>query len=279
MAEPPIGLNQLFPARGSGATRRFHGLFRGQVKKRDDRELENKYLGRMRVWVPQVHGEDYEDKIEDLPWAWPAFALAGKDGDTNYGSFCLPPDDAWVYVLFENGDPDRPVWFGAWYGEKDGETELPESFIEDDRSSARYPDLIGWVSPWEGKIIVRVLKSERCEVIYGDPEDPDAIAEFDSVGYPPNEGDPTVRIETKWKVKIKAAENIEAETEKTFKVTCDKFEVTAESEISMESEGSSIYKASGTNTFEGSQIKGKGTPSGGFDLYGTTRRSPSSLEE
>lgn len=264
MAEPPVGMGDLFPIGPIAEGDTFPGIYRGQVKNRDDRELEHKYLGRIQIWVPQVHGEDYEDKLEDLPWAWPAFALAGKGGDEDvkYGSFCLPPDDSWVYVLFEGGNPTYPVWFGGWYGEKDDETELPESFIEDGRSSARYPDVIGWVSPWDGKVIVRVLKDERCEVIFGDPEDPDAIAEFDSQGYDPNDAQPTVRIETKWRVKIKAAENIEAETEKTFKVTCQKFEVEASSEISMDSAGASTYKAAGVNRFQGSAIKGSGKPSG-----------------
>ena len=272
--EPQVPASQLFPEDNRAAGRKNFGLLRAQVKNRDDRDLKNKYLGRIQVWIPQVHGEEYEDRKEDLPWAWPCKFAAGKDEDVKFGSYYVPSDDSWVYVLLENGDPDRPVWFGAWYGEQEEESELPDEFIDDERSSARYPDLIGWISPWEGKFKVRVLKAERFELLWGDVDDPDAIVEFDSVGYSPN-SEPTLRVHTKWVAKVSAEKDVELEsTTRDVKVKCRHFLVEATGNVAVDAEGNSEYKAAGTNTFKGATIKGSGTPNGGFDLYGLSKRTP-----
>lgn len=270
MSGPVVGTNEVFPVRPLETDVSYTGPFRAKVKKVDDRETDNPFLGRIKVWVPQVHGEEYEDRVDDLPWAWPMFAHAHKDEDVQSGFMAMPLEDMWVYVMFEGGHADKPIWFGGWYGEQDRESELNEAFIEDARSSARYPEIMGWVSPFGGKFKMRVLKDERIELVYGDLDDPDAIIEIDAIGYSPNSV-PTVRVETKWKAHVKSETLVELESDDEVRVTCKRFIVNAEDVVTVTSAGTSTYEAAGANNFKGATINGLGEPNGGFDKENYSR--------
>lgn len=274
MPDPDIPIQKPFPDEPFPTHGIYTGPFRAKVKKNDDRELENKFLGQIQVWIPQVHGEEYEDRIEELPWAWPCFLHAFKDeeGDLKAGFFGVPPEDSWVYVIFENGDPDHPIYLGGWYGGEKGETDLDDFMQEDARSSARYPDIIGYISPHDGRLRFRVLKEDRFEVSWWENDEEKAIIEFDSVGFAPNK-EPTVRIQTKWMLKAKAEKNIELESDEEVKIKCKRFEVEAEEEIKLDSKGTSTIEAAGANNFRGSSINGFGTPNGGFDRFGAVLRT------
>lgn len=87
----------------------FSGKYRGRVL--DNRDPLR--LGRLSVKVPDVLGE------ESLGWALPCLPYAGPD----VGFFVLPPVGASVWVEFENGDPDYPLWCGCFWEEG----QLPES--------------------------------------------------------------------------------------------------------------------------------------------------------
>ena len=54
----------------------------------------------MQVIVPAIFGADLQ------VWARPCFP---------YGHFFVPPVGAKVWVEFEAGDPQYPIWTGAWY--------------------------------------------------------------------------------------------------------------------------------------------------------------------
>ena len=84
---------------GSGPP--FHGKFRGKVTD----NLDPLMLGRLRVKVPDVYGE------EESGWALPASPYAGN----GVGLFLIPPTDASVWVEFEHGDPDYPIWAGCFW--------------------------------------------------------------------------------------------------------------------------------------------------------------------
>src|SRR5690606_18901544 len=58
--------------------------------------------GSIEVTVPAVFGPDA-----------PVLARACMP----YGHFYVPPVGAHVWVEFEAGDPDYPLWVGAWYPE------------------------------------------------------------------------------------------------------------------------------------------------------------------
>lgn len=85
----------------SDPQRQFLGKFRGKVV--DTRDPLQ--LGRIRAKVPDVYGD------EESGWALPALPYAGK----GVGLFLLPPADALVWIEFEQGDPEYPIWTGCFW--------------------------------------------------------------------------------------------------------------------------------------------------------------------
>ena len=79
----------------------FYGKYRGVVS--DNRDLMN--LGRIKAKVPDVFGD------RDSGWAYPCVPYAGKQ----MGFFAVPPIGASVWIEFECGDPDYPIWSGCWW--------------------------------------------------------------------------------------------------------------------------------------------------------------------
>ncbi len=80
----------------------YFGKYRGIVTNISD-EL---FLGRIKAKVPDVLGS------EESGWCTPC-APFGGDG---MGMFCLPKVGAGVWIEFEHGDPDYPIYTGAWWG-------------------------------------------------------------------------------------------------------------------------------------------------------------------
>jgi uncharacterized protein involved in type VI secretion and phage assembly len=63
-------------------------------------------MARILVIVPDVGG------ITPSTWAMPCVPISGKQ----MGTFMMPQIGAGVWVQFEGGDPDYPVWTGGWWG-------------------------------------------------------------------------------------------------------------------------------------------------------------------
>ena len=80
----------------------FYGKYRGIVTNNNDIT----FPGRIRARVPDVFGDD------ESGWAMPSAAFSGK----SVGFFALPTVGAGVWIEFEHGDPDYPVWSGGWWG-------------------------------------------------------------------------------------------------------------------------------------------------------------------
>jgi hypothetical protein len=80
----------------------YFGKYRGKVKT----NLDPMMLGRVQVSVPAVLGEG------SLSWAMPCVPYAGS----GVGFFMIPPVDANVWVEFEGGDIDYPIWSGCFWG-------------------------------------------------------------------------------------------------------------------------------------------------------------------
>lgn len=80
----------------------FYGKFRGTITDNAD-PLR---LGRVRAKVVDVLGQ------LESGWALPAVPFAGKD----VGLFLMPPTGANVWIEFEHGDPDYPIWTGCFWG-------------------------------------------------------------------------------------------------------------------------------------------------------------------
>jgi uncharacterized protein involved in type VI secretion and phage assembly len=95
---------------------RYYGMYRGTVTSNVDPEQR----GRLLVNVPDV--------LTQIPstWAEPCLPLAGPEGP-GMGSFFLPPLDSGVWVGFEYGDPNRPVWIGCRWTETNS---VPDMALE-----------------------------------------------------------------------------------------------------------------------------------------------------
>jgi hypothetical protein len=83
----------------------FHGKYRGVVAN----NVDPSQLARVQVSVPSVFGPGR------MAWAMPCVPYAGK----RVGWFVLPPLGANVWVEFEGGDPDLPIWTGCFWGTAD----------------------------------------------------------------------------------------------------------------------------------------------------------------
>ena len=98
----------------NGQGKPFFGKFRGIVSDNRDPLM----LGRVPRKVPDVLGD------QESGWALPSLPYAG-DG---VGLFVLPPVNAWVWMEFEHGDPDYPVWAGCFWTE--GQVPASPAFPE-----------------------------------------------------------------------------------------------------------------------------------------------------
>jgi hypothetical protein len=80
----------------------FYGKYRGIVTDIRDPLM----IGRIRATVPDVMGD------LESGWAMPCAPFGGS----NMGFFAIPSVGAGVWIEFEHGDPDYPVWTGCWWG-------------------------------------------------------------------------------------------------------------------------------------------------------------------
>ena len=92
----------------------FYGKYRGFVVDNADPEQ----LGRLKLRVPSVLGNEVV-----TGWAMPCVPYGG---DANQGFLFIPEVDAGVWVEFEEGDLEFPVWVGTFWSKPGGETELPK---------------------------------------------------------------------------------------------------------------------------------------------------------
>ena len=80
----------------------FLSKYRGTV----ENNIDPMQLGRIQVSVPSVLGEGR------MSWAMPCVPYAGP----GVGFFAIPPTGANVWVEFEGGDIDYPIWSGCFWG-------------------------------------------------------------------------------------------------------------------------------------------------------------------
>ena len=80
----------------------FYGKYRGTVVT----NVDPMQIGRIQVIVPDV------SSLIPSTWAMPCFPIAGKQ----MGAYVIPQVGAGVWVEFEQGDSDYPVWSGCYYG-------------------------------------------------------------------------------------------------------------------------------------------------------------------
>jgi uncharacterized protein involved in type VI secretion and phage assembly len=95
----------------SNETKKFLGKFRATVLNNVDPETR----GRLMLNIPDVLG------VIPSTWAESCTPLAGPTGPP-MGVYMVPPIGAGVWVEFEHGDPDYPIWVGCRWG---GPSDIP----------------------------------------------------------------------------------------------------------------------------------------------------------
>jgi hypothetical protein len=84
---------------------RYYGKYRGTCVN----NIDPMQQGRIQVIVPDV------SSVLPSSWAMPCFPVTGIQN----GVFTVPPVGAGVWVEFEQGNPDYPIWVGGYYSEAD----------------------------------------------------------------------------------------------------------------------------------------------------------------
>lgn len=93
--------------------KQYFGKYRGRAE--NNRDPFQK--GRVQISVPDVLGDS------TLSWAIPCVPYAGP----GVGLFAIPPQGANLWVEFESGDPDRPIWSGCFWDPNDPNDSVPAS--------------------------------------------------------------------------------------------------------------------------------------------------------
>jgi uncharacterized protein involved in type VI secretion and phage assembly len=81
---------------------KYYGKYRATVFNNIDPEQR----GRIQAFVPDVLG------LVPSSWALPCLPIAGKQ----MGTYMIPQIGAGVWIEFEQGDPDYPIWTGGFWG-------------------------------------------------------------------------------------------------------------------------------------------------------------------
>jgi len=87
---------------------RFYGKYRGTVVN----NIDPMFLGRILAEVPAVPGVTTSFAMPCVPYAGP-----------NVGFYAIPAIGSNVWIEFEEGDPDHPIWSGCFWGT--GEIPMP----------------------------------------------------------------------------------------------------------------------------------------------------------
>ena len=86
----------------NGETKKFYGKYRGTVVN----NIDPMQIGRLMVMVPDV------SSFVPSSWAMPCVPIAG----IQTGTYAVPIIGSGVWVEFEQGDPDYPIWTGCFWG-------------------------------------------------------------------------------------------------------------------------------------------------------------------
>lgn len=82
--------------------KQFFGKYRGTVFN----NIDPMQMGRLQALVPDVAN------VIPSSWAMPCVPFAGIQN----GFFAVPPIGAGVWIEYEQGDPDYPIWSGCFWG-------------------------------------------------------------------------------------------------------------------------------------------------------------------
>lgn len=83
-------------------SKKYLGKYRGTVIN----NVDPMQIGRIQAMVPDV------SSLIPTSWAMPCVPIAGKQ----MGIYTVPQIGSGVWIEFEQGDPDYPIWTGCFWG-------------------------------------------------------------------------------------------------------------------------------------------------------------------
>ena len=136
---------------------KFFGKYRGLVTDNNDPLM----LGRILAKVPAVFG------AKKTGWALPCSPYSGN----GVGFFFIPPVGAQIWIEFEAGNPEFPIWSGGFWGT--GETPLPANpgvkVLKTDSVTIRFED---------SSIMIENTAGLKIAMIRGEIELSDGVSSF-----------------------------------------------------------------------------------------------------
>jgi hypothetical protein len=223
----------------------YKGKFRGKVLSTEDPMM----AGRLLCEVPALPGSL-------LNWALPCVPFAGIE----QGFFAVPPEGSDVWVEFEQGDVDRPIWSGC-YWETGDEPVMPE------------------LAP-EAPELITVLRTKFCSVILNDtpgvggitlstlPEATDVpvTVTLSSAGFSVEVGAMTITVNPEAGIALTAAETVQAITEENVSIEAPAVTITAEETVDVTSEV--VAMQADVNVTGPMEVEGTVDISGAVDMGG-----------
>ena len=121
------------------AENKFYHIYRGFVVNNED--PLNK--GRIKIFVPGVYSSKFMDVPEQLPWALPAMSIFGGGSTNKHREGVLNKEVGWssvphmgnvetgaqVFVFFENGNINHPVYFAVSQSGEGWISEHPDQHV------------------------------------------------------------------------------------------------------------------------------------------------------
>ena len=111
----------------------YFGKYRGKVAN----NIDPMQKGRLQVEVPAVYGTNR------LNWALPCVPFAGK----GHGFYMIPDIGTNIWVEFEGGNIDAPIWAGCFWGDGDCPGQLPQVKIIKTQAATITLDEVNAASP------------------------------------------------------------------------------------------------------------------------------------
>lgn len=101
----------------------YYGKYRGVVVDNKDPD----HVGRLRLWVPSLFPVEGDatpppDSPSVSDWAWPCLPFGGAP---DQGLFFVPEEGSKVWVEYEEGNLDSPIWVGVFWSRPGGTSEIP----------------------------------------------------------------------------------------------------------------------------------------------------------
>lgn len=133
---------------------KYFGKYRGTVTDNQDPSG----LGRIKIKAPDALGE------QESGWATPSAPYAG-DG---VGLFLIPPVDAHVWIEFELGDLDYPIWSGCFWDDGEAPASGPDTkILKTDKSTITIDDQAGSITIETNSGLKIVMDTDGIEINNG----------------------------------------------------------------------------------------------------------------